>query len=145
MNLQELRAKMTRLSDQFARGEINRMQFEAIYKHYQEQHTRLEQVLVNMPGSEVRRSAIAQGMTGLLRARLAARILSYAIYDNAILIPIGHCRNVRSRHAQHRDRRWTLAVLRNGAKHNIDRTLLDRTGTPAIGDDRGSAPRFRNS
>jgi hypothetical protein len=88
LNLQELRAKMTRLSDQFARGEINRMQFEAIYKHYQEQLARFEQVLYNMPGSDTRRSAITQGMTGVLRARLAARILSYAIYDNATSMPL---------------------------------------------------------
>jgi len=88
VNLQELRAKMTRLSDQFARGEINRMQFEAIYKHYQEQLTRIEQMLYNVPGADVRRSAITQGMTGVLRARLAARILSYAIYDNATSMPL---------------------------------------------------------
>jgi hypothetical protein len=88
MHLQDLRAKMTALSDQFARGEINRSQFEAIYKHYQDQLKYIERALYTMPGSDAWRGAITQGLTGRLRARHAARVLSYAIYDNATSMPL---------------------------------------------------------
>lgn len=88
MNLQDLRVKMTALSDQFARGEINRTQFEAIYKHYQDQIKYIEQALHSMPRSDAWRGAIAHGLTDILRARHEARVLSYAIYDNTTSVPL---------------------------------------------------------
>ncbi len=79
---------MSRVSDQFARGEINRMQFEALYMHYQDQLKQIEHALHATPNSDAWRGVIAQRMTGILRARHAARVLSYAIYDNASSLPL---------------------------------------------------------
>jgi len=79
---------MARLSDDFARGEINRMQFEAVYKHYQEQMRLLENVLYEEPNSKVWRGAITQGLTSRLKEQHAAQVLSYAIYENASGMPL---------------------------------------------------------
>ena len=88
LRLQDLRGKMARLSDDFAVGKINRTQFEAIYKHYQDQLQQIEQALYRLPGSTEWRGAVSQGMTGQLRERHAAQVLSYAIYDNTTSLPL---------------------------------------------------------
>jgi hypothetical protein len=79
---------MASLSDEFATGEINRMQFEAIYKHYQEQLQHVESQMYSLPGSDAGFGAITRGMTGQLRERHKAQVLSYAIYDNASSMPL---------------------------------------------------------
>jgi hypothetical protein len=88
LSLQELREKMARLSEEFALGQINRMQFEAVYKHYQEQLLQIEGALYTMPGSDAWQGLLTQGMTGRLKERHAAQVLSYAIYDNASSLPL---------------------------------------------------------
>lgn len=87
-HLQELRSKMAQLSNEFATGEINRMQFEAIYKHYQEKLQQVENQMYALPGSDAWQGAITQGMTGRLRERHRADVLSYAIYDNESSMPL---------------------------------------------------------
>jgi hypothetical protein len=86
--LQELRAKMAHISEEFALGEINRMQFEAIYKHYQEQLQQIENLMYSQPGSDAWQGAMTQGVTGRLRERHKAQVISYAIYDNASSMPL---------------------------------------------------------
>jgi hypothetical protein len=86
--LQELRAKMAHISEEFATGEINRMQFEAIYKHYQEQLQQIENLMYAQPGSDAWQGAVTQGTTGRLRERHKAEVISYAIYDNASSMPL---------------------------------------------------------
>jgi hypothetical protein len=88
VSMHELRGKMTRLSDDFARGEINRMQFEAIYKHYQGQMQLLENISYEEPNSKAWQGAITQGLTSRLRERHAAQVLSYAIYENVSGMPL---------------------------------------------------------
>jgi hypothetical protein len=79
---------MAQLAEDFAQGKLNRMQFQEIYTHYQKQRQSVEEALVNAAGPESMRSSIAMGMTGLLRERHAAKILSYAIYDNLTSLPL---------------------------------------------------------
>lgn len=86
--LQSLRSKMAQLAEDFAQGKLNRMQFQEIYAHYQKQRQSVEEILVHAPGSGEWRSSVAVGMTGLLRERHSAKILSYAIYDNASSLPL---------------------------------------------------------
>ena len=86
--LQELRGKMAHISEEFAIGEINRMQFEAIYKHYQEQLQQMENLMYALPSSDAWQGAVTQGMTGRLRERHKAQVLSYAIYDNESSMPL---------------------------------------------------------
>ena len=86
--LQELRAKMAQLAEDFAQGKLNRTQFQEIYAHYQEQRRHVEEALVRAPGSEQWMTNVAVGMTGMLRERHSAKILSYAIYDNMTSLPL---------------------------------------------------------
>ena len=86
--LQELRAKMAQLAEDFAQGKLNRMQFQEIYAHYQKQRQSVEEALVRAPGSDQWRNNVAIGMTGMLRERHSAKILSYAIYDNTSGMPL---------------------------------------------------------
>jgi len=87
--LQELRSKMAQLAEDFAQGKLNRMQFQEIYAHYQKQRQAVEEALINASGPEMWQSSVRLGMTGLLRERHAAKILSYAIYDNVTSLPLG--------------------------------------------------------
>ncbi len=86
--LQQLRTKMARLAEEFAQGKLNSKQFQEIYAHYQKQRNALEAALYDMPGSKEWRELIAPGQTGFLRQQHAARVLSYAIYDNATSLPL---------------------------------------------------------
>lgn len=86
--LQQLRSKMAKLAEDFAQGKLNRLQFQEIYAHYQRQRQEIEDALVNAQGPESLPSSVAVGMTGMLRARHAAKILSYAIYDNDSSLPL---------------------------------------------------------
>jgi hypothetical protein len=86
--LQELRTKMAQLAEDFAQGKLNRLQFQEIYAHYQSQRQQVETALVNAGGLESLRASVAVGMTGLLRERHAAKVLSYALYDNESSLPL---------------------------------------------------------
>ena len=79
---------MAQLAEDFAQGKLNRLQFQEIYAHYQRQRQEVEDALVSAQGPESLPSGVAVGMTGVLRARHAAKILSYAIYDNSTSLPL---------------------------------------------------------
>jgi hypothetical protein len=79
---------MAHVSEEFATGEINRMQFEAIYKHHQEQLQQVENQMYAVPGSDAWQGVVTQGMTSRLRERHKAQVLSYAIYDNESSMPL---------------------------------------------------------
>jgi hypothetical protein len=86
--LQQLRGKMAQLAEDFAQGKLNRMQFHQIYAHYQRQRQEVEEALVSAAGPESLPPSVAIGLTGVLRERHAAKILSYAIYDNNTSLPL---------------------------------------------------------
>ena len=86
--LGELRGKMAELAEDFAQGKLNRMQFQEIYTHYQHQRQKIEEALISASGLDSWQSRVPMGMTGLLRERHAAKILSYAIYDNGTSLPL---------------------------------------------------------
>jgi len=86
--LQQLRSKMAQLAEDFAQGKLNRTQFQEIYAHYQKQRQQVEEALVNAAGPESLQASFKPGLTGILRERHAAKILSYAIYDNNTGLPL---------------------------------------------------------
>jgi len=79
---------MAQLAEEFAQGKLNRMQFQEIYAHYQRQRHDVEAALINAAGPESLPQSVTPGMTRLLRERNAARVLSYAIYDNDSGLPL---------------------------------------------------------
>ncbi|NLX10598.1 MAG: hypothetical protein GXY36_13155 [Chloroflexi bacterium] len=77
----ELRQKMAQVAAEYAEGRLNRAQFEAVYGRYSEQRDITERLLARNPESQAWQSVIQPGHTGFLRSHYAARVLSYAIYD----------------------------------------------------------------
>ena len=86
--LQEVRSKMARLAEDFAQGRLNRMQFQEIYAHYQQQRQTIEATIVGSAAAEPWPPTVAAGLTSILKERHAARVLSYAIYDNTTSLPL---------------------------------------------------------
>jgi hypothetical protein len=88
--LERLRAKTTRVVQDFTTGAINQRQFQAVYSHYQRQRMAVEKALIEMPGSGAWRAAAVEGHTSFLRQQYAAQVLSYAIYETASGMPLTH-------------------------------------------------------
>lgn len=82
--LAALLRKMEQVASQYARGAINRAQFNAIYGHYKEQRAVIERLLERDPDGSAWQQAAAAGHTGFLLNHFEARALYYAVYT---LIP----------------------------------------------------------
>ncbi len=78
-----LREKMSQIAAEFADGKLNRDQFQAVYGRYSEQRDITERLLARDPNSQAWQSVITAGHTAFLIEHYAARVLSYAIYDQA--------------------------------------------------------------
>lgn len=77
----KLREKMANLAAEFAAGNLNQAQFDAIYARYSEQRDITERLLARDPESKAWKSVVQPGHTQFLKQHYAARPLSYAIYD----------------------------------------------------------------
>ncbi len=87
--LNTLRRKMEVISDEFATGKINRVQFYALYKRYNEQRTIIERLLERNPDSEAWKQVISlKGQTGFLRNYYEAQPLYYLVYRHSQPTPI---------------------------------------------------------
>ena len=76
-----LRRKTETLVEEYAQGEINRVQFNALYQRYNEQRAIIEKLQERNPGSDAWRQVVNnRGQTGFLRAQLEAQPVSYSIY-----------------------------------------------------------------
>ncbi len=76
-----LRLKVEALVDEYAQGEINRVQFNALYQRYSEQRAIIDKLMQRNPASEAWRQVLGgRGQTGFLRARLEAQPISYGVY-----------------------------------------------------------------
>ncbi|MBN1965518.1 MAG: hypothetical protein JW910_12785 [Anaerolineae bacterium] len=76
-----LRQKMARVAAEFAQGQLNRAQFDAIYGRYSEQRDITERLLARDPQSQAWQSVVQAGHTTFLKQHYEARVLAYAIYD----------------------------------------------------------------
>lgn len=81
--LEQLRQKTALVAAEFAEGKLNRAQFVALYAHYNERRTIIEKMLARDPDTSAWQSVARPGRTSFLRSHFEARVLSYAIYDQA--------------------------------------------------------------
>ena len=87
--LNTLRRKMEEISDEFANGKINRVQFYALYKRYNEQRTIIERLLERNPNSDAWKQVISvKGQTGFLRHYYEAQPLCFLVYRHNQITPI---------------------------------------------------------
>lgn len=77
----QLRVKMRKLADEFARGDINREQFHKIYEHYQSQLNLAASTLAQMGDQKI--ESIQSGETIMLRKQLTAIARAAVIYHHA--------------------------------------------------------------
>jgi hypothetical protein len=80
--INRVREKLDRLVEDFAKGRVNRAQFEELYSHYQEERQVVERLMTSRPSSDAWRLAVTEGQSVGIRRRLAARVLGYAVYAN---------------------------------------------------------------
>ena len=93
--LEQLREKMNALVQEYAAGDINQVQFQAIYRRYSEQRDITERLLQRNPESGAWQSVVQAGHTSFLRDHYSAKILSYGLYrimDGAQIVLQGKLR-----------------------------------------------------
>lgn len=86
--LNKVRHKLSKLADDFAQGRLNRVQFEELYAHYQKERADIERIVAMRPDSGAWRTAVTEGQSVIIRHRLAARVLGYAVYANQDQAPL---------------------------------------------------------
>jgi hypothetical protein len=95
-----LREKMASVAAEFADGKLNQAQFDAIYARYSEQRDITERLLTRNPESQAWQSVVQAGHTQFLKQHFEARVLSYAIYDQATFERVSITGKVQLQHGQ---------------------------------------------
>jgi hypothetical protein len=85
--LDKVHKKMDDLASDFARGTINRAQFQDLYSHYQKELAQIGSLLENQP--EDWQKASSEGKSMVIRRQHLARAQAYAIYVNETGLPLG--------------------------------------------------------
>jgi hypothetical protein len=78
--LEQLRQKMEEVATDFARGKINRAQFNAVYGRYNEQRDIIERLLQRDPENDAWRAVAAPGHTGFLIDQFEAHALYLLVF-----------------------------------------------------------------
>jgi hypothetical protein len=86
--LRRLHEKVDSLAERFARGGINRKQFEELFAHYQGEIQSIGQFLAMNPDSEEWKNLVSEGQSILIRRKHAAHLVGVAIYDQRSGLPI---------------------------------------------------------
>jgi hypothetical protein len=86
--LSRMQEKINTLAEQFAAGNINRLQFQQLYNHYQQEIQTVEDALQREPESDQWSKVTAEGVSILIRRRYKANVTGFAIYENESGMPI---------------------------------------------------------
>lgn len=86
--IDKLHAKIDTLAERFAKGEINRQQFQELFGYYQIEIANLENYLAQNPDSARWKEMVSEGQSILIRKRSATRLLGYSIYHTQSGLPI---------------------------------------------------------
>lgn len=86
--LEKVNQKINALAMRFANGDVNRVQFQQLYAHYQDEKQTIEGLLVEAPGSKDWKEAVTEGVSILIRHRHLAHVRGFSIYDNESGMPL---------------------------------------------------------
>ncbi|NIM94914.1 MAG: hypothetical protein GTO18_14530 [Anaerolineales bacterium] len=86
--LEKVQAKINKLAEEFAAGEINRVQFQELYDHYRREQQTVKRWIEIEPESEAWKDATTEGKSVIIRADHTARVLGHAIYENESGMPL---------------------------------------------------------
>lgn len=78
--LRELEDKMTQLAHEYASGEINASQYNAIYRYYSEKRVLIEHIVDTNPDNPTWRTVAQTNDTSLLKEQFLARLQYYAVF-----------------------------------------------------------------
>ena len=81
--LEALRQKIDHVTNEFAAGKLNRAQFDAIYRRYDDQRQVLERLIERNPDSQAWKQVMQPGLTAHLREQFEARCQYYAVFTLA--------------------------------------------------------------
>jgi hypothetical protein len=86
--LDKVNHKINSLAMRFAKGDVNRVQFQQLYAHYQDEKQTIEGILIEAPGSQAWKDAVTEGTSILIRHRHLAHVQGFSIYDNESGMPL---------------------------------------------------------
>ncbi len=86
--IEKLHIKVDAVAERFAKGEINRMQFQELFGYYQGKIQELEQFLAVNPESDEWKNIVSDGQSIILRKRYSARLSGFAIIDHRNGLPL---------------------------------------------------------
>ncbi len=86
--LDKVNQKVNALATRFANGDVNRIQFQQLYAHYQDEKQTIEGLLVEAPDSQAWKDAVTEGTSILIRHRHLAHVQGFSIYDNESGMPL---------------------------------------------------------
>jgi hypothetical protein len=86
--LAKVRAKVSKLAEDFNVGSINRAQFRNLYAHYQREIQSIERMVEVAPASDQWKGAMTEGQSMIIRRQHIARAQGYAIYANDSGMPV---------------------------------------------------------
>jgi len=78
--LDDLRRRIRSATNEYAAGNLNAPQFQALHRHYTEKRMIVEQLLERNANSSAWEAAASPGMTGFLKERFEARPLFYVVF-----------------------------------------------------------------
>ncbi len=87
--LDKVRAKVSKLAQDFNAGLINRAQFGSLYGYYQNELRTVERAVEIDPTGDRWRRAVTEGASVVIRQHHLARAIGYAIYENLSGMPVG--------------------------------------------------------
>ncbi|MAU13584.1 MAG: hypothetical protein CL607_27455 [Anaerolineaceae bacterium] len=83
-----LRDRLTMLSDEYAAGNLNAPQFNALYRHYSEKRILVERLIERDPDSKAWQAAAQPGFTQNLRDRFQSRPKYYVVFKRGRAEPL---------------------------------------------------------
>lgn len=86
--LARVQAKINRLAEEFASGQINRAQFQELYDHYRREQQTVKRYVEMAPDSEEWKAATTEGKSVVIRQQNVAKVIGYAVYDNESGMPL---------------------------------------------------------
>ena len=86
--LARIHSKIDSLASSYASGNLNRVQFQELYAHYQRELQTVEAAMAISPKSDDWKNATTEGQSILIRHRNRAVVLGFSIYDNNSGLPV---------------------------------------------------------
>ncbi len=86
--IEKLHIKLDALAERFARGNINRVQFQELFSYYQGKIHELETYMSYFPDSQDWKNIVNEGQSIIIRRRYAAKLSGFSIIDHRNGMPL---------------------------------------------------------